>query len=424
MRDGGYGFGPDLPGAARPRAPPDGRRPRRLPWARLLNALLFALAAVPVYLLARRLAPAAAGALACAALAVAAPVRALHGLRDDGGRRVRRVHASPSSRCRAASSDRRSAAQLLALAALAPRGRASGSSSRRSASRSSGRSSCASLLTPAACALPSRDDLVRLWPLLVRPRRRDARRSPCVPRSGTRSRGYGDLWRSYDLVEVGALDVAGARGARPLPGARPARRRPGRPGRARARRPPGRRPGCGVRLARSCSRERRRCCSSWARSRAPSSASASSTTGTSSTSSRCGSSRLAVWAERGGGRIAAGSLAVGAALTIASCCRDAAAVPAERGRRPPVRRDRHGAARRRSRCASAATARRAGARRRRRSSPSRSRHRPARRSAGSSSSPSRSCSRQRRARLGRAHRVRAEHDVRGLDARHTAWVDR
>ena len=162
------------------------------------NALVLALAAVPAYFLARRLLP-PGWSLACAALDRGAAVGALHGVRDDGVGRVRRVRARvPRDRPLPGTPDA-SDAQLLALAARRPRGRALGSSSRRSRPRSS-------------LALVVRRPAARRA-------QRPARAAPATGRCsrcsavgavalgvraalGNPLEGYGDLWRSYDLVEV------------------------------------------------------------------------------------------------------------------------------------------------------------------------------------------------------------------------------
>ncbi len=72
VRDGGYGFGPIYPALLVPVHLLTADDLSAYQWARLWNALLFALAAVPVYLLARRLLE-PGWSLACAALAVAIP---------------------------------------------------------------------------------------------------------------------------------------------------------------------------------------------------------------------------------------------------------------------------------------------------------------------------------------------------------------
>ncbi len=72
VRDAGYGFGPIYPALLAPVHLLTADDLTAYQWARLWNALLFALAAVPVYLLARRLLE-PGWSLACAALAVAIP---------------------------------------------------------------------------------------------------------------------------------------------------------------------------------------------------------------------------------------------------------------------------------------------------------------------------------------------------------------
>jgi hypothetical protein len=197
VRGGEYGFGPVYPVLLAPvhlLAPDD---LSAYEWARLWNAVLFALAAVPAFLLARRLLS-RGWSLACAALAVAIPSALYTGfvMTEGAAYTACTLALLAFARCLERPTV---AAQLFALVAFAL---AAGV-----------RLQLASLGVAFAGALvlrwllghgsrwPSRGDLARLWPLLVI--LGGAMVAVAVRAAfGNPLAGYGDLWRSYDLVEV------------------------------------------------------------------------------------------------------------------------------------------------------------------------------------------------------------------------------
>ena len=167
-------------------------------WARLWNSLLFALAAVPVYLLARRLLE-PGWSLACAALAVAIPSALYTGF-------VMTEGAAYAACCLALLALARClerptvAAQLLAVGALVL-----AAGVRLQLAALGGALVLALVLRfvlSRGFRLPSADDLARVWLLLV---------VLGVATLGVAVRvalgnplgGYGDLWRSYDVLDVG-----------------------------------------------------------------------------------------------------------------------------------------------------------------------------------------------------------------------------
>lgn len=197
VRDGGYGFAPGYPVLLSPVHLLGANDLTAYEWARLLDALVFALAAVPAYLLARRLLP-PGWSLACAALAVAVPSALYTGfVMTEGAAYTACLLAFLAfARCLErptvtaqlgalgalglATAFRLQLAVLavglvtaLALRALASRGR-------HPVRRSDGR-----LLLPL---------LVVLGGLAVAVAVRAALGNPLA--------GYGTLWRTYDLVEV------------------------------------------------------------------------------------------------------------------------------------------------------------------------------------------------------------------------------
>ena len=198
VRDGGYGFGPVYPALVAPvhlLAPDD---LSAYQWVRFWNAVLFSLAAIPAYLLARRLLP-RGWSLACAALAVLAPSALYTGfvMTEGAAYAACTLAVFAISRCL----ERPTAdAQFLALAALLL------AAGVRLQLAVLGVAFIVALAVRALVSrglrLPSRRDLVGLWPLLlllgggaVALAVRAALGNPLA--------GYGDLWRSYDVVEVG-----------------------------------------------------------------------------------------------------------------------------------------------------------------------------------------------------------------------------
>jgi len=197
VRDGGYGFGPIYPVLLAPvhlLAPDDLTAYR---WARIWNAVLFALAAIPGYLLARRLLP-PPWSLACAALTVMIPSALYTGfvMTEGAAYAVCTLALLAIGRCleRPAVVAQVGALLALALAAgvrfqLATLGAAfvAALAVRRVVSR--------------GWTLPSREELVRLWPLVLV---LGAGAVALVVRAalGNPLAGYGDLWRSYDVVQV------------------------------------------------------------------------------------------------------------------------------------------------------------------------------------------------------------------------------
>ena len=199
VRDAGYGFGPIYPVLLAPVHLLTADDLSAYQWARLWNALLFALAAVPVYHLARRLLE-PGWSLACAALAVAIPSALYTGF-------VMTEGAAYAACCLA----------LLALARCLERPTVAASARwRRCARARGGRPAPArrARSRPRRCArrsascshrglrLPSVEPTSPASGRCSSCSGSGRSRSPCGSRSGTRSRGYGDLWRSYDAVEV------------------------------------------------------------------------------------------------------------------------------------------------------------------------------------------------------------------------------
>lgn len=194
VRDGGYGFAPLAPVLLAPVHLLTGDDLAAYEWARLLNALLFALAAVPAYLLARRLLP-EGWSLACAALTVAVPSSLYTGfvMAEGAAYAAGTLALLAVLRCLERPTV---GAQLGALAAL---GLAAAVRYQLAA---------LALALPAALALrvllvrrPRRSDVVRLRPLLAV---LGAAAVALAVRAalGNPLAGYGDLWRSYDAVEV------------------------------------------------------------------------------------------------------------------------------------------------------------------------------------------------------------------------------
>lgn len=197
VRDGGYGFGPLYPALLAPVHLLASDDLAAYQWARLLNAVLFALAAVPVYLLARRLLE-PGWSLACAALSVAIPSALYTGF-------VMTEGAAYPACCLALLMVARClerptvAAQLLAVGAI---GLAAGV---RLQLASLGAALVVALVVRFTLArglrLPTPSDLARVWPLLLLV---GAGTLALAVRAalGNPLGGYGDLWRSYDVVEV------------------------------------------------------------------------------------------------------------------------------------------------------------------------------------------------------------------------------
>jgi hypothetical protein len=198
VRNGGYGFGPVYPVLIAPVHLLTGNDLSAYGWARLVNAALFALAAIPAYLLARRLLP-RGWSVACAGLAVLIPSALYTGfVMTEGAAYVASTLALLAfARCLERPTI---AAQLFAVAALVL-----ASGVRLQLATLGGAFALALLgrwLVTHGARLPSRADVVRLWPLLVVLLGgllvlavRAALGNPLA--------GYADLWRSYDLVEVG-----------------------------------------------------------------------------------------------------------------------------------------------------------------------------------------------------------------------------
>lgn len=197
VRGGSYAFGPVYPALLAPVHALAGSDLEAYRLARLVNALAFALAAVPVFLLARRALP-PRWALACAALAVAIP-SALY-----AGFVMTEALAYPAA-CLAflaiaAAAERPSTArQLLAIGAVAL---ATGVRLQLAAL------GVVLVLTLAGAwlvtdgaRLPPRDHLRRLWPVAA------ATVVAIVVlvwrvASGNPLAGYGGLWQGYDVAEV------------------------------------------------------------------------------------------------------------------------------------------------------------------------------------------------------------------------------
>ena len=198
VRDAGYGFGPVYPVLLAPVHLLTADDLTAYQWARLWNSLLFALAAVPVYLLARRLLE-PGWSLTCAALAVAIPSALYTGF-------VMTEGAAYAACCLALLALARClerptvAAQLLAVGALVL-----AAGVRLQLAALGGALVLALVLRfvlSRGFRLPSADDLARVWLLLV---------VLGVAMLGVAVRvalgnplgGYGDLWRSYDVLDVG-----------------------------------------------------------------------------------------------------------------------------------------------------------------------------------------------------------------------------
>lgn len=198
VRDGGYGFAPGFPALVAPLhllAPDD---LTAYQWLRLLNAVAFALAALPAYALARRLL-APGWSLGCAALAVALPSALYTGfVMTEGTAYAACVLAFLAfARCLERPT---TTSQLAALGALGL--------------ATAFRLQLAALAVILVVALALRALLTRGLRLV---RRSDGR--TLLPlllvlgglalvvgvraALGNPLAGYGDLWRSYDLVEVG-----------------------------------------------------------------------------------------------------------------------------------------------------------------------------------------------------------------------------
>jgi hypothetical protein len=198
VRDAGYGFGPVYPVLLAPVHLLTADDLTAYQWARLWNALLFALAAVPVYLLARRLLE-PGWSLACAALAVAIPSALYTGfvMTEGAAYAACCLALLALARCLERPS---AAAQLLAVCALVL-----AAGVRLQLAALGGALVLALVLRfvlSRGIRLPSADDLARVWLLLV---------VLGVATLGVAVRvalgnplgGYGDLWRSYDVLDVG-----------------------------------------------------------------------------------------------------------------------------------------------------------------------------------------------------------------------------
>lgn len=197
VRDGGYGFGPIYPALLVPVHLLTADDLRAYQWARLWNALLFALAAVPVYFLARRLLE-PGWSLACAAFAVAIPSALYTGF-------VMTEGAAYTACCLALLALARClerptvAAQLLTILAIAL------ATGVRLQLAALGIALVASLplrfVLSRGLRLPRGGDLARVWPLLVVLGLATFALAVRIA-IGNPLEGYGDLWRSYDAVEV------------------------------------------------------------------------------------------------------------------------------------------------------------------------------------------------------------------------------
>ena len=194
MRDGGYGFGPLYPALLVPVHLLASTDLEAYRWARMLDALILALAAVPAYFLARRLLP-PGWSLACAALTVAVPSALYTGfvMTESVAYAACVLAFLAIARCLERPSV---GAQLLALGAVGL----------AAAARFQLAALAAALVIALAlrALLTPRDDRRELrgyWPLI-------AVLAVGAVALGVRAalgnplEGYGDLWRSYDLVEV------------------------------------------------------------------------------------------------------------------------------------------------------------------------------------------------------------------------------
>jgi hypothetical protein len=197
VRDGGYGFAPGYPALLAPVHLLTGDDLSAYGWARLLNALCFALAAVPAYLLARRLLT-PPWSLGCAALAVGIPSALYTGfvMTEGVAYAACTLALLAFHRCL----ERPTVlAQLGALGALAL---AAGLRLQLAALAGALVLALAlrALLTRGR-GLVSRKDVRRLWPLLLV--LGGAALAVAVRAAlGNPLAGYADLWRSYDVLEV------------------------------------------------------------------------------------------------------------------------------------------------------------------------------------------------------------------------------
>ena len=198
VRDDGYGFGPVYPALLAPvhlLAPDD---LSAYQWARFWNAVLFALAAIPAYLLAQRLLP-PGWSLACAGLTVLAPSALYTGfvMTEGAAYAACTLALLALTRCLERPTV---AAQFLALAALLL-----AAGVRLQLAVLGGALVVALVLrwlVARGLRLPARRNLMRLWPLLV-VLGGGAIALAVRAALGNPLAGYGDLWRSYDLIEVG-----------------------------------------------------------------------------------------------------------------------------------------------------------------------------------------------------------------------------
>lgn len=197
VRDDGYGFGPTYPALVAPVHLLAGSDLDAYRWARLLNAVLFAFAAVPAYALARRLL-APGWSVACAALAVAIPSAVYTGfvMTEGAAYAACTLALLACARCLERPTV---AAQLLALGSIAL------ATSVRFQLAVLGAALVAALVLRAllmrGVRIPARDDLVRLWPVLVL--LGGAAVALAVRAAlGNPLEGYGGLWRSYDAGDV------------------------------------------------------------------------------------------------------------------------------------------------------------------------------------------------------------------------------
>ena len=197
VRDGGYGFGPAYPAFVAPVHLLTDDDLTAYGWAKLLNAVLFALAAIPAYLLARRLLP-PGWSLACGALAVGLPSAVYTGfvMTEGAAYAASTLALLACARCLERPTV---AAQFLAVAAVGL------AASVRLQLAVLGAALVAALLvralvTPGIRAVSGRS-LLRLWPLLLL--LGGAAAALAVRAAfGNPFGGYGDLWRTYDIVDV------------------------------------------------------------------------------------------------------------------------------------------------------------------------------------------------------------------------------
>lgn len=198
VRNGGYGFGPVYPVLIAPVHLLTANDLSAYGWARLVNAAFFALAAIPAYLLARRVLP-RDWSVASAGLAVLIPSALYTGfVMTEGAAYVASTLALLAfARCL----ERPTVpAQLFAVTALLL-----AAGVRLQLATLGGAFALALLgrmLLTRGLRLPTRRDVVRLWPLLV-VLVGGALALAVRAALGNPLAGYADLWRSYDLVEVG-----------------------------------------------------------------------------------------------------------------------------------------------------------------------------------------------------------------------------